>query len=140
MQQISIWITIIVINKGYIRVPTVEDANDMISWIKFFLETTIETAKNARIKFQKVVEFTAEMNKVALTLGVRPENAMKVIEVLYQEPIINRKKLLALSGLKETTLKTVINSMVNTGLLTEITGYSRNQAFAFERYINLFRD
>ena len=80
------------------------------------------------------------MNKVALTLGVRPENAMKVIEVLYQEPIINRKKLLALSGLKETTLKTVINSMVKTGLLTEITGYSRNQAFAFERYINLFRD
>ena len=55
----------------------------MISWIKFFLEATIETAKNARIKFQKVVEFTAEMNKVALTLGVRPENAMKVIEVLY---------------------------------------------------------
>ncbi len=32
-------------NKGYIRVPTVEDANDMISWIKFFLEATIETAK-----------------------------------------------------------------------------------------------
>ena len=30
--------------------------------------------------------------------------------------------------------------MVKTGLLTEITGYSRNQAFAFERYINLFRD
>lgn len=68
VQQIGIWITIIVINKGYIRVPTVEEANDMISWIKFFLEATIETAKNARIKFQKVVEFTAEMNKVALTL------------------------------------------------------------------------
>ena len=54
--------------------------------------------------------------------------------------IVSRKKLLALSGLKETTLKTVINSMVKIGLLTEITGYSRNQAFAFERYINLFRD
>ena len=127
-------------NEYYDYLTKVRTNNDMISWIKFFLEATIETAKNARIKFQKVVEFTAEMNKVALTLGVRPENAMKVIEVLYQEPIINRKKLLALSGLKETTLKTVINSMVKTGLLTEITGYSRNQAFAFERYINLFRD
>ena len=127
-------------NEYYDYLTKVRTNNDMISWIKFFLEATIETAKNARIKFQKVVEFTAEMNKVALTLGVRPENAMKVIEVLYQEPIINRKKLLALSGLKETTLKTVINSMVKTGLLTEITGYSRNQAFPFERYINLFRD
>ena len=127
-------------NEYYDYLTKVRTNNDMISWIKFFLEATIETAKNARIKFQKVVEFTAEMNKVALVLGVRPENAMKVIEVLYQEPIINRKKLLELSGLKETTLKTVINSMVKKGLLTEITGYSRNQAFAFERYINLFRD
>ena len=70
-------------NEYYDYLTKVRTNNDMISWIKFFLEATIETAKNARIKFQKVVEFTAEMNKVALTLGVRPENAMKVIEVLY---------------------------------------------------------
>ena len=38
----------------------VRTQNDMISWIKFFLEATIETAKTARIKFEKIVKFTNE--------------------------------------------------------------------------------
>lgn len=84
--------------------------------------------------------FTTEMSKIALDLNVRPENAMKVIELLYQEPIISRKMLLEKSGLKETTLKSVINSLVAKGLLVETTGYSRNQIFSFNKYISLFRD
>ena len=33
-----------------------------------------------------------EMDKVILDLPVKSENAKKVINVLYNEPIINRKK------------------------------------------------
>ena len=84
--------------------------------------------------------FTTEMSKIALDLNVHPENAMKVIEILYQEPIISRKMLLEKGGLKETTLKSVINSLVAKGLLVETTGYSRNQIFSFNKYISLFRD
>ena len=39
--------------------------------IKFFLECVIETAKNARIKFESVVNFTNEMNEVILKLPVK---------------------------------------------------------------------
>ena len=65
---------------------------------------------------------------------------MKVIDLLYQEPIIRRKMLLEKSDLKETILKSVINSLVAKGLLAETTGYSRNQIFSFNKYISLFRD
>lgn len=127
-------------NSYYDFLNRVRTNNDIISWIKFFLEATIETAKNARKKFENVLTFTTEMSKIALDLNVRPENAMKVIELLYQEPIISRKMLLEKSGLKETTLKSVINSLVAKGLLVETTGYSRNQIFSFNKYISLFRD
>lgn len=117
----------------------VRTQNDMISWIKFFLEATIETAKTARIKFEKIVKFTNEMNSVVLNMPVRPENARMVIDCMYNEPTINRKILMGKTGLKPTALKSVVNSLLEKELIVENTGYSRNQIFTFEKYINLFK-
>lgn len=37
-----------------------------------------------------------------------------------------------------TTLVGVINALQDKNILMETTGYSRNQVFAFQRYIDLF--
>ena len=127
-------------NAYYDFLSRVRTNNDMISWIKFFLECVIETAKNARIKFESVVNFTNEMNKVILKLPVKAENAKKVIDVLYQEPIINRKMIQQRTLLKDTALKSVVNALVKEGLLVETTGFNRNQIFSFQKYIDLFKN
>lgn len=126
-------------NAYYDFLSRVRTQNDMISWIKFFLEATIETAKNARTKFENVVKFTNEMSNVIMNLPVRPENAKSVIDVLYLEPTINRKILMEKTGLKPTALKSVVNSLLDKKLLVENTGYSRNQIFTFEKYVELFK-
>lgn len=112
--------------------------NDMIGWIKFFLEAVIETSKTAKEKFRKVVELTMEMDKVILELPVKPENARKVLDVLYNEPVVSRKKIIENTGMKFTTLVGVINSFQEKEILVETTGFSRNQIFAFQKYIDLF--
>ena len=112
--------------------------NDMIAWIKFFLETVIETSKTAKEKFRNVVELTMEMDKVIMDLPVKPENAKKVLEVLYDEPIVSRKKILELIDIKPTTLNVCINALKEKNIIIETTGYSRNQVFAFQKYIDLF--
>lgn len=112
--------------------------NDMISWIKFFLEAVIETSKTAKEKFRKVVELTMEMDKVIMDLPVKPENAKKVVDVLYNEPIINKKKLMEITNMKPSTLKDTVNALLEHNIILEITGYSRNQVFAFQNYIDLF--
>ena len=127
-------------NAYYDFLSRVRTNNDMISWIKFFLECVIETAKNARIKFESVVNFTNEMNEVILKLPVKAENAKKVIDVLYQEPIINRKMIQQRTLLKDTDLKSVVNALVKEGLLVETTGFNRNQIFSFQKYIDLFKN
>ena len=127
-------------NAYYDFLSRVRTNNDMISWIKFFLECVIETAKNARIKFESVVNFTNEMNEVILKLPVKAENAKKVIDVLYQEPIINRKMIQQRTLLKDTALKSVVNALVKEGLLVETTGFNRNQIFSFQKYIDLFKN
>ena len=112
--------------------------NDMIAWIKFFLEAVIKTSKTAKDKFRNVVELTMEMDKVIMDLPVKPENAKKVLDVLYDEPIVSRKKIIEKTGIKFTTLVGVINAFQEKKILVETTGYSRNQVFAFQKYIDLF--
>lgn len=77
-------------------------------------------------------------SKGMIDLPVKPENAKKVLEVLYNEPIVSRKKIIENTGMKFTTLVGVINALQEKNILIETTGYSRNQVFAFQRYIDLF--
>lgn len=69
----------------YDMLTRVRTHNDMNGWIKFFLEAVIETSKTAKEKFRKVVELTLEMDRLIMDLPVKPENAKKVIDLLYHE-------------------------------------------------------
>ena len=125
-------------NAYYDFLSRVRTNNDMISWIKFFLEATIETAKNARVKFERVVEFTNLMNREVINLPGKPDNILKIIDVLYNEPKISRKKLYELSGLKSSTYNNIVNNLIKNRIVSETTGYSRNQIIVFDNYISLF--
>lgn len=122
----------------YDMLTRVRTHNDMIGWIKFFLEAVIETSKTAKEKFRKVVELTVEMDKIIVNLPVKSDNAKKVINVLYNEPIINRKKICNITKIKEGTIKNIINCLLENDIIVETTGYSRNQIFTFQKYTDLF--
>lgn len=122
----------------YDMLTRVRTHNDMIGWIKFFLEAVIETSKTAKEKFRKVVELTVEMDKIIVNLPVKSDNAKKVINVLYNEPIINRKKLCNITKIKEGTIKNIINCLLENDIIVETTGYSRNQIFVFSEYVEIF--
>ena len=92
----------------YDMLTRVRTHNDMIAWIKFFLEAVIETSKTAKEKFRNVVELTMEMDKIIIDLPIKAENAKKVIDVLYNEPIINRKKLMEITNIRPSTLKDTV--------------------------------
>ncbi len=122
----------------YDMLTRVRTHNDMIAWIKFFLEAVIETSKTAKEKFRNVVELTMEMDKIIVNLPVKSDNVKKVIDVLYNEPIINRKKLMEITNIRPSTLKDTVNVLLENNIIVETTGYSRNQVFAFQKYIDLF--
>lgn len=125
-------------NTYYDLLTRVRTHNDMISWIKFFLEAVIEASKTAKEKFRSVVELTMEMDKIIIDLPIKAENAKKVLNVLYNEPVINRKKLCDITKIKEGTIKNIVNCLLENNIIIETTGYSRNQIFTFQKYIDLF--
>ena len=108
------------------------------SILESYLLKDIKIIKLLKEKFRSVVEFTMEMDKMVMSLPVKPENAKKVIDLLYDEPIMTRNKMAEYTGIKLTTINGVVNAFLEKNIIKEITGYSRNQIFAFEKYIDLF--
>ena len=105
----------------YDLLTRVRNNNDMIAWIKFFLEAVIETSKTAKEKFKNVVELTMEMDKIIVNLPVKSDNVKKVIDLLYNEPVINRKKLCDITKIKEGTIKNIINCLLKNNIIVETT-------------------
>lgn len=122
----------------FAKLTKVRDSSDMISWIQFFLTTILETTKIQKEQMRKLKDLSKEIDNIINELPVKLENAKKVVEVLYNEPIASRKKVLENSGMKPSTLNTTINSLLEKGMIEEITGQGRNQIFAFRKYIDIF--
>ena len=72
-------------------------------------------------------------------MQIKPENSKKVIDLLYIEPNVNRNYLIDKTGIKSGTIKNIINEFLKNNIIEEKTGYSRNQVFSFEKYINFFK-
>ena len=73
-------------------------------------------------------------------MGKRIHNAKKLINFLYNKPIINVKELENLLHLTTKPANTMIKEFEDLGILKEITGYKRNRLFLFEEYYKLFAD
>lgn len=67
--------------------------SDIISWIKFFLEAVIQTAKDTKKRFDKLMKLKEEMDELSENLSVKPENAIKVIDTLYETPVVDISNL-----------------------------------------------
>jgi Fic family protein len=122
----------------YQKLNDVRIKNDIIGWIKFFLEGIIETVKIAKEKFKKVVELTKKVDTQITDLKVKYDNAKKIIDYFYDEPYSTRKKISEALEMPESTVNGVINELKSANIIKETTGYSRNQIFVFSEYVEIF--
>lgn len=122
----------------YQKLNNVRTNNDIIGWIKFFLEGNIETAKIAKEKFKNVVELTKKIDGKLTELNVKFDNAKKVMDYFYNEPYSSRKKLADALGMPDSTANGVVNELKRVNIIKETTGFSKNQIFVFSEYVNIF--
>lgn len=122
----------------YQKLNDVRVKNDIIGWIKFFLEGIIETAKIAKEKFKKVVELTKKIDIQIADLKVKYDNVKKIIDYFYNEPYSSRKKIAKALEMPESTVNGVINELKSANIIKETTGYNRNQIFVFLEYVEIF--
>ncbi len=125
-------------NTYYELLTIVRNENDLCSWIKFFLTAVIETSKNGVITFQNILNFKHEMELIIVEFGKKSKNAKKLIDFLYQKPIISITDIIKPLSLSKQTANQLVKEFISKNILVEVTGFQRNKLFSFYRYLNIY--
>jgi Fic family protein len=128
-------------NRGlyYDNLMRVREKDDLTRWFKFFLVGIIETAKKGIETFDKILQLQKEKEIQITKLGSRSANAQKVLNYLYQRPILTPQIIGNITGLSTASAYKLTNDLEIMGILKEVTGVQRGKIYAFEDYIKLFR-
>ena len=122
----------------YEALTRVRTNNDLNHWIKFFLEAMIVTANNGVQTFQNILSLKQEMDSLIVEFGKKAHNASKLLEMLYQKPIVSMSDVVDELGLAKATVSSLIKDFEEKGVLKETTGYQRNKYYAFSKYLEAY--
>ena len=115
------------------------EKDDLGQWILFFLTGIIEIAENGIHTFDSILKLKSLVDKKIQKLGSRMPKAMRVVEFLYNKPIVNAKTVAEVTELSLPSAYKLIEDLEKMNILTEITGSKRDRSFIFSDYIKLFQ-
>jgi Fic family protein len=122
----------------YDALTTVRVSNDLLHWVRFFLNAVVQTAQQGSQTFQAILALRQQVEGKIVTLGRRAENGRRLLLHLYRKPVINSAQVAALLEVTPRAANGLIQDLVALGILLEMTGYKRNRVFAFQDYLELF--
>lgn len=125
----------------YEHLQRIRDEGDWEGWLYFFLRGVAEVSNEAAQTIRRILRLR-EGHRLAITdrLGRAAGNGHKVLEHLYEHPVLTVKAVKNITGTTYAAANQLVARFVELGILEEITGYARNRRFRYEPYIALFRD
>lgn len=125
----------------YEHLQAVRDRGAWEEWLTFFLRGVIEVAGEAAQTARRI-QLLREQHRSAITdrLGRAAGNGHRVLERLFDRPIVSVTDVQALTGTTYTAANTLVARLTDLGVLVEMTGYVRNRRFRYEPYVRLFTD
>ena len=113
--------------------------NNLNQWLKFFLTGIIETSKQGISTFDGILQLQKTLEIKLKTLGSRSLNAQKVVDYLYNQPVINVSVVEAIIQKSYVTAYKLINDLTELEILKEATGAQRHKLYIFKDYLDLFK-
>lgn len=123
----------------YDNLTRVRTHNDLVQWLKFFLEGVRATSENSIQTFKNIIKLRSEAEAKIAKLGKKQEMAREFLQHLYSNPMVDSSDVVKLFKINISTALRLIDDFVKLGILKEITGQKRNRNFVFEGYVKLFR-
>jgi Fic family protein len=125
----------------YDRLQRVRDAGDFEGWLAFFLRGVAEVSAEATSTARQILELR-ERHRRAITdgLGRGAANGHRVLDRLYERPIVSVKDLQSLLGTTFAGTNLIVQRLVELSILREITGQARNRVFQYDAYVRLFEE
>jgi Fic family protein len=122
----------------YDALSRVRESNDLIHWIKFFLNAVIVTCDKGRNTFKSILKLKEDVDGKIMKLGRKTGNAGKLVYSLYRKPVVNINDIVESLKITERSARDLINEMEKLEIISEVTGFKRNRVFSFKKYLELF--
>ena len=110
------------------------------AWLEFFLDGVAETANQAFDAAMRIVElFKADRERI--TAGSdRVGSALRVHELLQQNPFATGTSLVQQTGLTPPTVNAALVELQRLQIVNEITGRQRGRVFAYTAYLGILNE
>jgi len=117
----------------------VRTEGDWESWIRFFLEGIATIAKEATDTARDLFALVRADRARALAAPASSVMAVRLFEALGQHPIVTIARVTELLEITKPTATRAVNTLVDAGILTEITGRRRDRTYSYAAYLDRLR-
>lgn len=125
----------------YEHLQAVRDEGTWERWLAFFLKGVFEVSQQATNTARQILSLREEHRQIITNqLGRAAGNGHRVLELLYQNPIVSISEVQHLIGTTYPAANNLVTRLVEHGILQELTGQRRNRRFIYMDYIRLFHD
>lgn len=125
----------------YDLLQATRDRGAFEDWLRFFLTGIAEVSAEATDTARRILGLREQHRMtIADRLGRAAGNGHKVLEHLFEHPIVSVAEIGHLIGITYAAANQLVERLSGLGLLAEITGQARNRRFRYDPYIALFAE
>lgn len=125
----------------YDELQSVRDSGTWEQWLLFFLRGIVEVSRQATDTARAIIDLReAHREVITENFGRAASNGHRVLEHLYERPIISVGDVQDLTGTTYTAANNLVNRLTSCDILHEFTGQARNRRFIYGSYIALFHE
>ena len=124
----------------YDLLDRVRTTGDWEAWVDFFLEGVEQTANGAVHTARQLVDlFAADKGRIQQS-GRGATNVLRVFGALHQRPVLTLKHLRDTHGMTFPTAAKAMQTLVESGIASELTGNRRNRVFTYHAYLAILNE
>ncbi len=123
----------------YDNLMRVRSHNNLTQWLKFFLTGVIETAKSGISTFDSIMQLQSGMEDRLKPLKGRTSDALKVINYMYERPIIDAPIVSNIIGKSKVSAYKLIHDLEELKIIRELTGAKKGRVYLLHEYMALFK-
>jgi Fic family protein len=125
----------------YEKLQAVRDNGAWEEWLEFFVNGVEIVSREATQTARKILALRESHRAIIVEkLGRAAGNGHRILESLYERPIVSVNDVQSLIGNTYPAANTLVARLTENGILREVTGQSRNRLFRYQAYIDLFSE
>ena len=125
----------------YDLLQATRDRGDHERWLEFFLQGVADVSGEATDTARRILALRERHRTlIANELGRGAGNGHRVLEYLFEHPIVSINELSQLTNITYPAANQMVDRLTEIGILAEVTGRVRNRRFRYEPYVDLFAD